>query len=131
MFKVKINNGEKENEYLVFKEKEFTVIGSSANVYISCPNYFSLEVIPGQTLTIKYTNIEPVIINSNSIEYDSLHQTTNFSFGLPLSLDEYKNLYELYLTQMEENPTPEYQAEQEIQNDVEYAKTLVKNHKRA
>lgn len=131
MFKVKINNGEKENEYLVFKEKEFTVIGSSANVYISCPNYFSLEVIPGQTLTIKYTNIEPVIINSNSIEYDSLNQTTNFSFGLPLSLDEYKNLYELYLTQMEENPTQEYQAEQEIQNDVEYAKTLVKNHKRA
>lgn len=131
MFKVKINNGEKENEYLVFKEKEFTVIGSSANVYISCPNYFSLEVIPGQTLTIKYTNIEPVIINSNSIEYDNLNQTTNFSFGLPLSLDEYKNLYELYLTQMEENPTQEYQAEQEIQNDVEYAKTLVKNHKRA
>lgn len=131
MFKVKINNGEKENEYLVFKEKEFTVIGSSANVCISCPNYFSLEVIPGQTLTIKYTNIEPVIINSNSIEYDSLNQTTNFSFGLPLSLDEYKNLYELYLTQMEENPTPEYQAEQEIQNDVKCAKTLVKNHKRA
>lgn len=131
MFKVKINNGEKENEYLVFKEKEFTVIGSSANVCISCPNYFSLEVIPGQTPTIKYTNIEPVIINSNSIEYDSLHQTTNFSFGLPLSLDEYKNLYELYLTQMEENPTPEYQAEQEIQNDVECAKTLIKNHKRA
>lgn len=131
MFKVKINNGEKENEYLVFKEKEFTVIGSSANVCISCPNYFSLEVIPGQTLTIKYTNIEPVIINSNSIEYDNLNQTTNFSFGLPLSLDEYKNLYELYLTQMEENPTPEYQAEQEIQNDVKCAKTLVKNHKRA
>ena len=125
MFKTKI----KENEYLVFKRQEINIIGEAKNNIIPCPDYYSLEIIPGQIQLIKYTNTAPVIINHDSIETDL--NTINFSFGVPITTEEYNMLYELYLNQMEKNPTPEYQKEVEIKQDVEFAKTLVKNRKRA
>ena len=121
MFEVKINN----NEYYVFGENEFTICGELKNLIITCPNYYNLEIINGKYPLIKYTNIEPVIINKSSIEPKTPYNI-NISFGLPLTIEEYKTLYELYLKQIKENQTEEYLQEKTIQNDIETAKTLVK-----
>ena len=43
----------------------------------------------------------------------------------------YETLYELYLKQMEQNPTPEYLKQIEIKEDIKRAKKLVKKPKRA
>lgn len=125
MFNVQIN----ENEYIVFGERELNFIGNTISNVVTCQNYYTLETIPGQNPAIKYTNIEPVIIDKNSIEYNNLNGQTTFSFGLPLSIEEYEALYELHLKQLEENPTLEYQNIQRMKQDVETAKTLVKNRK--
>ena len=90
----------------------------------------------GQTITsssrksVIYTNNCPVIIDSSYIDGDWTFQR-QVSFGQPLTIEEYEILYELYLEQMEKNPTPEYLEEQEIKSDIKSVKTLLNIHKRA
>lgn len=130
MFQIKINNDEKEKDYLVFGEKEFNIIFHPTTHCISCPNYYELNVIPGERPVIQCTNIEPIIIEDNPITNNGFN-TINISFGEAITPEEYETLYELYLEQMKENPTPEYLKEQEIKEDIERAKKLVKKTKRA
>lgn len=130
MFQVKIPNGDKENEYSVFKQGEFSLISDPINYIIACPSYYQLNIIPSQTPTIQYTNIEPVIINSDMIEETGFNRVY-IDFGQPITLEEYEILYELYLKQMAENPDQRYLKEQKIKQDIEHAKTLVKKSKRA
>ena len=122
MFQVKIN----ENKYYVFGENELTIIGNPKTNLLTCPCYYDLEILNGNSTIIKYTNNEPVIINSNEIT-DNSQFILEFSFGLPLTLEEHETLYELYLKQNKENQTEEYQKENAIKNDIEIAKRLVKN----
>ena len=130
MFNIKINNGEKEKNYAVFDEREFNIITNPTIFVISCPNYYELNIIPASTPIIQYTNIEPIIIEDNPIEENSFNKF-NISFGQPITPEEYETLYELYLKQMKENPTPEYLKQMEIKDDIEQAKKLVKKTKRA
>lgn len=130
MFQIKINNGEKENEYAVFKEREFTIITKPTTFFITCPSYYELNIIPAATPVITYTNIEPIIIDANPITEQS-YDKFNISFGEPITPDEYEALYELYLEQMKDNPNPDYLKGQEIKEDIERAKKLVKKTKRA
>lgn len=124
MFQIKIN----ENEYYVFGENEFTICSELKNPIITCPNYYNFEIINGKYRIIRYTNIEPVIINKASIDTKNYYNI-NVSFGIPLTNEEHQILYELYLTQIKENPTEEYLEEKNIRNDIETAKTLVKKER--
>ena len=130
MFKIKINNNEQEKDYAVFSEREFTIITKPTTFFITCPNYYELNVIPGERPVIQCTNIEPIIIEDNPITENGFNKI-NISFGEVITPEEYETLYELYLEQMKENPTPEYLKEQEIKEDIERAKKLVKKTKRA
>lgn len=130
MFKIKINNNEQEKDYAVFSEREFTIITKPTTFFITCPNYYELNVIPGERPVIQCTNIEPIIIEDNPITENGFNKI-NISFGEVITTEEYETLYELYLEQMKENPTPEYLKEQEIKEDIERAKKLVKKTKRA
>ena len=67
MFQVKIN----ENKYYVFGENELTIIGNPKTNLLTCPRYYDLEILNGNSTIIKYTNNEPVIINSNEITDNS------------------------------------------------------------
>ena len=122
MFQVKIS----ENKYYIFGENELTIIGNPKTNLLTCPRYYDLEILNGNSTIIKYTNNEPVIINSNEIT-DNGQFILEFSFGLPLTLEEHEILYKLYLKQNKENQTEEYQKENAIKNDIEKAKRLVKN----
>lgn len=124
MFQIKIN----ENEYYVFGENEFTICSELKNPIITCPNYYNFEIINGKYPIIRYTNIEPVIINKASIDTKNYYNI-NVSFGIPLTNEEHQILYEFYLTQIKENPTEEYLEEKNIRNDIETAKTLVKKER--
>lgn len=130
MFQIKINNGEEEKAYAVFKPKEFTIITNPKSVFITCPDYYELSIIPGATPIITYTNAKPIIINDNPITETGLDKV-NISFGQPITHEEYQILHDLYLEQMKENPTSEYSKEQEIKEDINQAKKLVKKTKRA
>lgn len=130
MFKIKINNNEQEKDYAVFSEREFTIITKLTTFFITCPNYYELNIIPTETPVIQCTNIEPIIIEDNPITENGFNKI-NISFGEAITPEEYETLYELYLEQMKENPTPEYLKEQEIKEDIERAKKLVKKTKRA
>lgn len=130
MFNIKIDNGDKEKSYTVFKEREFTIIGTCTNNIITCPSYYELNIIPSATPVITYTNIEPIIIDENPITEKGFN-TVNISFGEAITPEEYETLYELYLEQMKENPTPEYSKKTEIKDEIEQAKKLVKKTKRA
>ena len=130
MFNIKINNGDKEKNYFVFGEKEFNIIFRPMEHCISCPNYYELHVIPSEIPVIQCTNIEPIIIEENPITEKGFN-TVNISFGEAITPEEYETLYELYLEQMKENPTPEYSKKTEIKDDIEQAKKLVKKTKRA
>lgn len=121
MFQIKINNDEKEKDYLVFGEKEFNFIFHPTTHCISCPNYYELNIIPSET---------PIIIEDNPITDDDFN-TINFYFGEAITPEEYEILYELYLEQMKDNPNPDYLKSQEIKEDIERAKKLVKKTKRA
>lgn len=127
MFEVKIN----DNNYYVFGENEVSFVTRQNHVIIPTPNFYDLEIIPEKTTIIKFTNNEPVIIPSKMINYNNIFETYEGSFGTNLSLEEYETLYELYLNQMQENPTTEYTQLQEIKQDIKHAKTLVKKNKRA
>ena len=130
MFQVKILNGDEENEYSVFKQGEFNFITSPTNLIVECPSYYKLNIIPSQIPTIQYTNIEPVIINNNTMEKSGFDKVY-VDFGQPITMEEYEILYELYLKQMAETPNQRYLKEQKIKQDIEHAKTLVKKSKRA
>lgn len=125
MFQVKITNDDEENDYSVFKQGEFNIITQPIDFIITCPSYYKLNIIPSQTPTIQYTNIEPVIINSDMIEKTGFDRVS-VSFGQPITTEEYEILYELYLKQMAENPDQQYLEKQKIKQDIEHAKTLVK-----
>ena len=130
MFNIKINNGEKEKEYAVCDEREFTIIIKPTTIFTTCPSYYELNIIPATTPIITYTNIKPIIIEETPITKQNSN-TVNISFGEPITPEEYETLYELYLEQMKENPTPEYSKKMEIKDDIEQAKKLVKKTKRA
>ena len=125
MFQVKITNDDEENDYSIFKQGEFNIITQPIDFIITCPSYHKLNIIPSQTPTIQYTNIEPVIINSDMIEKTGFDRVS-VSFGQPITTEEYEILYELYLKQMAENPDQQYLEKQKIKQDIEHAKTLVK-----
>ena len=125
MFQIKINNDEKEKDYLVFGEKEFNIIFRPTTHCISCPNYYELNVIPGETPVIQCTNIEPIIIEDNPITNNGFN-TINISFGKAITPEEYNLFYEEYLNQMKKNPTSEYLRYQENKQNIEEAKKLIK-----
>lgn len=127
MFKVKINNENIENEYLVYGEGEVSFVMKQNHVIIPTPSYYNLEVISGPNTIIKFTNNEPVIIKADTITYDEIFDNYSFSFGINLSIREYEVLYELHLKQQKKQQTPEYQNIQKIKQDIEKAKKLVKN----
>mgnify|MGYP001096445297 CR=1 FL=1 len=127
MFKVKINNKNIENEYLVYGEGEVSFVMKQNHVMIPTPSYYNLEVISGPNTIIKFTNNEPVIIKADTITYDEIFDNYSFSFGINLSIREYEVLYELHLKQQKKQQTPEYQNIQKIKQDIEKAKKLVKN----
>ena len=127
MFKVKINNENIENEYLVYGEGEVSFVMKQNHVMIPTPSYYNLEVISGPNTIIKFTNNEPVIIKADTITYDEIFDNYSFSFGINLSIREYEVLYELHLKQQKKQQTPEYQNIQKIKQDIEKAKKLVKN----
>lgn len=130
MFQIKINNNEQEKDYAVFSEREFTIITKPTTFFITCPNYYELNIIPTETPVIQCTNIEPIIIEDNPITDDDFN-TINFYFGEAITPKEYEILYELYLEQMKDNPNPDYLKSQEIKEDIERAKKIVKKTKRA
>ena len=120
----------KKKIILFLEKKEFNFIFHPTTHCISCPNYYELNIIPSETPVIQYTNIEPIIIEDNPITDDDFN-TINFYFGEAITPEEYEILYELYLEQMKDNPNPDYLKEQEIKEDIERAKKLVKKTKRA
>ena len=124
MFEIKIN----ERDYYVFREKEFNIIGNLNTPFLSHPNYYDLNITE---TSLQYTNNKNVIIPADLLEFNKITNQISASFGLPITLEEYKTLYELYLDQMNENPTEEFIKLKEIKQDIEHAKTLVKKNKRA
>ena len=130
MFTIKINDDNKEKSYVVYGKREFTIITNPTTFFIPCPNYYKLNILPGPNPIIQYTNIKPIIIEDNPITENGFNKF-NISFGQPITSKEYKKLYELYLKQMEKNPTPEYLKQIEINEDIKRAKKLVKKPKRA
>ena len=130
MFTIKINDDDKEKGYAVYGEREFTIITNPTTFFVSCPSYYQLNILPGSNPIIQYTNIEPIIIEDNPIKENGFNKF-NISFGQPITPEEYETLYELYLMQMEQNPTPEYLNQIEIKEDIKRATKLVKKSKRA
>ena len=128
MFQIKINKEEKV--YAVFGERELNIITNPTSFIVTCPNYYELNIIPASTPIIKYTNIEPIIIEDDPFTESGFNKI-NISFGQPITIEEYEILHELYLMQMEENPAPEYLKAMEIKEAVKQAKHLVKKTKRA
>ena len=80
MFTIKINDDDKEKGYAVYGEREFTIITNPTTVFISCPNYYQLNILPGSNPIIQYTNIEPIIIEDNPIKENGFNKF-NISFG--------------------------------------------------
>ena len=124
MLEIKIN----ERDYYVFREKEFNIIGNLNTPFLSHPNYYDLNITE---TSLQYTNNKNVIIPADLLKFNKITNQISASFGLPITLEEYETLYELYLDQMNENPTEEFITLKEIKQDIEHAKTLVKKNKRA
>ncbi len=137
MFAITIKNDKnEEKEYIVYGERELNLIlNINKPTNLPMPNYFELESIPSQYPTIKITNLVPIIVIPDQliIADKSLTLNINFLASYPLELDEYETLYDTYLKQMENNPTPEFQMQQTIINDLKYTNslTLTKKNKRA
>ena len=138
MFKVTIENDKKEEtEYIVYGEREFNCIVSvEQTTILPIPNYYELKDIPSQYPTFKITNLVPIIVLPNQIiKTDNFFKSTDLNLyaGYPLELEEYQALYETYLSQMQNNPIPEFQTHQKIKSDIKYTKVLtqIRNNKRA
>ena len=123
MFNVKIN----ENEYSVFEERELNIIGIPNQMMIGCPNYYDLEIIAGERPLIRFINNKKIITYKQENQTHIIFEADKHAdFGLTLSDEEYKTLYKLHLKQLGKNPTPEYQNNQKIKQDIEIAKQLIK-----
>lgn len=127
MFEVKIDNENESTDYLVFKEGEVTICGN-AKPFNTCPDYYDVDVISADNPMLSFRNNTPVIMRKDAYEDKGVFGIT-FSWGLPLSLEEHEALYDLYLKQMEEEPTEDYLYLEKIKEDVGKAKSLVKERK--
>lgn len=135
MFKITIENDKKEEtQYIVYGEREFNLIGNiNKPTVIPCPNYFELENMTSQYPTFKITNLVPIIVIPDQLlQTDQLLNSfdLNLLASYPLELEEYEVLYETYLAQMENDPTPEFQMQQKIQSDLKYTKVLTQIRKK-
>ena len=97
---------------------------------IGCPNYYDLEIIAGERPLIRFINNKPIITYKQENQtYIIFEADKHADFGLALSDEEYKTLYKLHLKQLEKNPTPEYQNNQKIKQNIEIAKQLIRVYK--
>ncbi len=53
MFKIKIKNEDRENEYYVFAEHELHIIGHAVLPIVAVPNFYELSIVSGNKTNIK------------------------------------------------------------------------------
>lgn len=127
MFEVKIDNENESTDYLVFKEGEVTIC-RNGQVFNTCPDHYDVDVISADKPILVARNNTPVIMRKDAYQDNGIFGI-DFSWGLPLLPEEHEALYDLYLKQMEEEPDEDYLYLEKIREDVERAKSLVKERK--